>query len=182
MSLVVACKDDHLIFAHNVATFSYSTMTVPLEYWVTKQGLVMSMNLGAYGFINYLNGKESGVKGLHHKPNAMLLTLCGDVYLIEARLQDGKLKDGEDAMAHARPFPVGKGVIWSNCEHQSMNERADSALRLTKTAKEAIELMIKADVWMAKNLEAFYIPDLLKRINQIHKEKFPDHELYKEAK
>lgn len=180
MSLIVACKGDYLIFSPNIPTFESTVLTIPLEHWVSKQGLVMPLNQGAFAFVNFLNGKERGVKGLHHTPLGVLLTLDGDVFLMQAKMEGGALVEEGDR--HARPFPTGKGIIWSHCVHDAMNERTDSALRLTETPHDALKLMIKSDVWMAKNLEVFHIPALLDEINRIHKEKYPDHEFYKEAK
>lgn len=172
MSQVVVYRDESLLFSTNMYTMSLTTVRVPLDYWVCKAGLLIPINQTAPALINFFNGKNTAPMGTESSPHAILVTVTGDIYHVEIKLEQGK--SPEEGERFGKLYPTGPGISWVHSIGDVSAGKAEAAMRLAKDMNEVKKLMITADVFNAKQLEFYTMKDLIEKISVIHVKKFPE--------
>lgn len=170
-SHTIVYKDGHLLFTTAMTTFGQTMIFVPLDWWVTSQGLIIWLNQAAPNLKAWLDGKKSGIDGTQAFPKAMLLTLEGELFHIEVTLTNGI--NGEDDEKFIRTVPMGPGVEWAYCADDGTAEKAQAAMLIAKDRDEIKSLMVAADIREAVRYEWYSVENLLKQVKEIHAVKYP---------
>ncbi len=180
MSTVVICQGDYLAFCKNMVKASYTVVTMPLEAWVCREGLVIPLSTASYNAVRVFNGDLTGIPGQPINTVGVLLRMDGSINRFEFTSRLGKIDPA--VKCYSNELPTGEGVQWATSEFDSYEEKAYSAMLMAESREEILTGLVAADLLVAKFIKWYKISDLVELLKKTHKLKYPDAPIYDVAK
>lgn len=178
MSVGIIYRDNKIAFSRSVTRDGYAKMRTSLEYLVCSRGLVIPYSAGSFTAVRILDGLRVDELQCRNTCNAIVMRLDGSFFRISANYGI-KSEHDQDEVPFTVELPYGEGVFWGESMFDHHKEKISCALALTNTIEETIALCVKADVYRAKDYIVHDVPELLEKVKEIHRGKYP--ELYTEG-
>lgn len=176
MSTVVLFKDGHLGFCKDVVKPTYNVISMPLEAWVCREGLVIPLSTSSYGAVRVFNGDTTGVLSQVVPTTGILLRLDGSLCHFNFNTVSGKVIPAKDLYSYE--LSTEEGVFWSASEFASYEEKGYAALLLGTDREDVLKLLVASDLFTGKFVKWYKLTDLIKFLKDTHKKKFPESPLY----
>jgi hypothetical protein len=172
MSAYIVHIDGKILASFDLIKNAYNVSTIPLERWVTKDGLVIPYSPASYNAVRYMNGLEIGLPGVPMIIFFFLLRLDGSLCQIELNVKGSQLDMEKDQVFIEHP--TGPGVRWVKAFNKDLEEKAASSLYLPDmTADKYKEQAVKTDLYMAKHYQLYDLKKLHLEFLRIHKALYP---------